>query len=329
MSIQEDSPEQSAETVLDSIDAAHGDVEESDEVIEGEEEIDAEDATEEELAEVLEDEDASEEEKVEAIQELKKRMTFKINGKDVEKEIDLGDESSIRELLQKGFAADERFQKASGMEKQMKTFAELLQADPVEALKAAGHDMDSLAEKYLEKRVEDMKKSPEQLELENLQREIEVERKARESLQNEKVELEQSRAQEEYSRQLDVEITDALASSNLPKSPYVVKRLAENLMIGLEQGNEDVTVTDVLPVVEKQIQDEIRQMFEAMPEDVIEKILGNNVSTKLRKRRISRAKKAPVAAASVKPTGQSEINKASKEKEPTKTQKAKDFWSNF
>jgi len=330
MSIQEDSPEASAEEVIGTIDASHDEVIESEEV-EGEDsgEIDAEDATEEELTEVLDDEDASEEEKVEAIQELKKRMTFKINGKDVEKEIDLGDESSIRELLQKGFAADERFQKASGMEKQMKSFADMMQSDPIQALKAAGHDMDKLAESYLEKRVEDMKKSPEQLELEKLQKEIEVERKAREELQNEKVSLEQSRAQEEYSRQLDVEITDSLANSDLPKSPYVVKRIAENLMIGLDQGNEDITVTDVLPIVEKQIKDEIRQMFEAMPEDIIEKVLGNDVSTKLRKRRIKRAKKTTAEATNVKPTGQSEDKKALADKEPAPAKKAKDFWSNF
>jgi len=328
MSIQEDSPEQSAEEVLESVDSANEDVVESDESDDSGE-IDPEDATEEELTEVLEDEDASEEEKVEAIQELKRRMTFKINGKDVEKEIDLGDEDSIRELLQKGFAADERFQKASGLEKQMKSFAELLQSDPVEALRAAGHDVDAIAEKYLEKRVEDMKKSPEQLELEKLQKEIETERKARESLENEKVQLEQSRAQEEYSRQLDVEITESLAKSDLPKSPYVVKRIAENLMIGLEQGKEDISVPDVLPIVEKQIKDEIRQMFEAMPEDIIEKILGNNVSTKLRKRRISRAKKTTGSATDIKPTGQTEINKALADKEPAPAKKAKDFWSNF
>jgi len=211
----------------------------------------------------------------------------------------------------------------------MKDFAKLLQDDPIAALQAAGHDPDKVSESYMQKRIDDMKKSPEQRELEDLRAKVEEERKAREDLEAEKVTAEQARVQEEYSRHLDKEIDASLDSSDLPKSPYVVKRIAENLMIAIEQGNEDVTVQDILPLVEKQIKGEIRQMFEAMPEDIVEKVLGNDVSTKLRKRRLSKAKKAP-ATSKVAATGQSEL-KASKAKaaEDKKQVKAKDFWGNF
>lgn len=291
--------------------------------------IDATDASDGELAEVAQSDDATPEEKQQATVELKKRMKFKINGKDVEREIDLGDEDSLRELLQKGFASDERFQSASQLEKQMRQYAQLLQQDPIQALIAAGHDPDKLTESYMKKRVEDLSKSPEQLKLEQLQRELEKERQSREALEQEKLTAEQSRIEAEYSRQLDDEITSGLTGSDLPKSPYVVKRIAENLMLGIEQGNENITVQDVLPIVERQIKEEIRQMFEAMPEDVIEKTLGNNVSTKLRKRRISKMPKVPDTASNVKATGQSEINKAKAKEEPKAIIKAKDFFKNF
>lgn len=330
-----DGGESSAEEVIESIDNGleelTGDSAEASSSESSEEvgdEVEAADATNEELTDVLTDEDSSEEEVQEAVFELKKRMTFKVNGKDVEKEIDLSDESKLQELLQKGFAADERFQEASSMEKQMKQFASLLQSDPIQALIAAGHDPDKVAEAYMEQRIEQMQKSPEQLQLEKLQKEVEDERKLREDLEQEKVSAEQSRAQEEYSRQLDTEITDALDTSNLPKSPYVVKRIAENLMIALEK-DEDATVEAILPIVERQINSEIREMFEAMPEDVIEKILGNDVSTKLRKRRLKKIKKTPAGGLDVKPTGQSEIKKARAAKEDKPSQKASDFFKNF
>jgi len=321
--------ESSADEVLESIDSGLEEVVDSEEVEASDEGIEASDATEEELAEVIGDEDASEEEVQEAAFELKRRMTFKVNGKDVEKDIDLSDIEAIQELLQKGFAADEKFQQSSATEKKMKQLAQSLQDDPMKALKAAGLDPDKVAETYMEKRIKDLQKSPEQKQLEDLQKQVEEERHLREALEQEKVSAEQSRAQEEYSRHLDTEITDALDSSTLPKSPYVVKRIAENLMIALEQGNEDVAVKDILPVVEKQINGELRQMFEAMPEDVIEKILGNDVSSRLRKRRIKKMKKTPEGAANVKPTGQSETKKAAKDKEVEAKKSAADFFKNF
>lgn len=315
-------PEQSAEKVLATI---PGDSQEA----AADSSLDTEDATTEELEEVTESDEATPEEKLEAKVELKRRMKFKVNGRDVERDIDLSDEAGLQELLQKGFAADERFQNASALEKKMKEFAALMQSDPMQALIAAGHDPDKMTEAYMKKRVEELSKSPEQLQIEKLQKEIERERKHREGLEQEKLTAEQQKIEVEYSRQLDEEITSALSTSDLPKSPYVVKRIAENLMLGIEQGNEDISVQDVLPIVERQIKDEIRQMFEAMPEDVIEKTLGNDISNKLRKRRLASMKKPPEGANSVKQTGQSEMNKAKAKEEPAKPAKAKDFFKNF
>lgn len=313
-------PEASAEKVIATIPG-------NEPAPEAEEVSDATEATDEELAEAAAE--GTPEEKKEAKAEMKRRMRFKVNGREVEREVDLSDEKALQELLQKGFAADERFQSASALEKKMKQFAELMEKDPLEAMAAAGHDLDALAEAYMKKRVEQLSKSPEQQQLEKLQKEIEKERKLRETLEQEKLTAEQAKIEAEYSRQLDEEISTALGSSDLPKSPYVVKRIAENLMLGIEQGHEDISVQDVLPLVEKQIKEEIRQMFEAMPEDVIEKVLGEGVSTKLRKRRLSNMKKTPDTATSVKATGQSEMKKATQKEEPAKAVNAKDFFKNF
>lgn len=329
----ESTPEQSANEVLESIDEGNADLQDNeseDTEVSSDESINTEDATDEELEEVLDSDEATDEEKEEAAIELKKRMVFKINGKEVEKEIDLSDEEGLRELLQKGFAADEKFQSASAKEKKVVEFAQLIQKNPLKALEAAGHDMEKLATEYMEQRIADMQKSPEQKRLEELEAKIQEERERNEMLEREKQEAEQARAQEEYSRQLDTEITEALQSSELPKSPYVVKRIAETLMIAMDEGYEDVSVSDILPYVEKQIKGEIRQMFEAMPEEVIEKTLGNNVSDKLRKRRLSRQKKVVTKAADVKSTGQSEIKKAQANIEKaSKKVNAKDFFSKF
>lgn len=313
---EEQNPENSAEEVIKSID--------------GSDEVDSSDATDDELAEVIESDEVSEEEKAEAKVELIKRLKLKVNGREVEEEIDFSDDDRLRDILQKGYAADEKFQKASEIEKRSKLYAELVAKNPLKALEEAGHNMDELAEAHMQKRIEDMQKSPEQKRLEELEAQIESERERNSVLERERQEAEQSRAQEQYSRELDEEIGEALQSSELPKSPYVVKRIAENLMLAMDEGYEDVTVAQILPIVDRQIKEEIRQMFEAMPEDVIEKTLGNNVSDKLRKRRVARQKKAPVKGADIKATGQSEIKKIKSEQDTSKSKtKAKDFWKGF
>lgn len=329
VSEEQSTPQDSANEVLESIDESNGEVSASSEGEVSEESIDASEATDEELAEVVDSDEATDEEKAEAQAEIHKRISLKVYGK--EEEFDLGNDDHIqrlKELAQKGEGADQKFQKAAEIEKNMKKYAELIQKDPLKALEAAGHNMDELAQKYMEDKIADMEKSPEQRHLEKLEAQIEAEREKNEQLERERQEEAQSRAQEEYSRQLDDEITGALEGSSLPKSAYVVKRIAENLMLAMDEGYEDVSVEQILPIVERQIQGEIRQMFEAMPEEVIEKTLGNNVSEKLRKRRVSRQKKVVTKASDVKSTGKSEINKSKAAEEPKKLN-AKDFFKNF
>lgn len=257
--------------------------------------------------------------------ELKKKLKLKVRGKEREEEIDFNDDEKLRKMLEKAYGADETFQEASKTRKQMEAFAKLLQEDPVEALRHFGHDVDAIAQKYLESRIEEMQKSPEQLELEKLRKEVEKERKARERIEQERIEAQKAQIEQEYARKLDDEITGSLAKANLPKSPYVVKRIAENLMIALQKGYTDVSVDDVLPVVDKQIKSELRDFFGALPEDVFEQILGNDVVTKLRKQRVAKAKQAPVTASSVKPTGVSEALKAETVKKEEKLS-SKDFF---
>lgn len=316
-------PETSAEEVL-------GTLGESPQVSEEQESTDVEASSDSELEEVLEDDESSAEEKEEAVQELSRRISMKINGK--EEEFDLSDDSHIdrlKQMAQKGEGADQKFQDAASMQKKMEQFAQILQSDPIEALKRAGHDIDALTEGYMANKIEELQKSPEQIKLEDLQKQLQDRESRLKEIEDEKMASEQARVQEEYQRQLDDEITAGLENSSLPKSPYVVKRIAENLMLALDNGYEDISVNDILPIVEEQIQGEIRQMFEALPEDVIEEILGADVSTKLRKRRLKKMKETK-AASSVKATGQSEIKKAkAAEAKETKKQNVKDFFSDF
>lgn len=263
--------------------------------------------------------------KKEEVKELKKKLKLKVHGKEIEKEIDFMNEKELKQLLEKAYGADQTFQESAKVKKQMQAIAELIQRDPFALLKEVGYDPDELTAKYMEDRLKEMEKSPEQKERDELQRQLETERQRRESLENEKREAEEARIRDSYMRDMDDQITDALSTSELPKSPYVVKRIAEYLSIGLEQGKQ-LQVKDVVPLVQKSIKNEIREMFEAFPEDVIEGFLGENVLGKMKKRRLAKMKEVQ-SPSSIKSTGESEIAKVQAKSEPVKKVNPKDFWN--
>lgn len=261
----------------------------------------------------------------EEVKEMKKKLKLKVHGKEMEKEIDLMNEKELKQLLEKAYGADQTFQESAKVKKQMQAIAEMLQRDPFALLKEVGYDPDDLAAKYMEERLKEMEKSPEQKEREELQRQLEAERQRREALEKEKTDAEEARIRESYMRDMDDQITDALSTAELPKSPYVVKRIAEYLSIGLEQGKQ-LSVKDVVPLVQKSIKNEIREMFEAFPEDIIEGFLGDNVLNKMKKRRLAKMKEVQ-SPSSIKSTGESEIAKTQAKTEPAKKVNPKEFWS--
>lgn len=262
------------------------------------------------------------------IQEMKKRLKLKVDGREIEEEIDFNNEDSLREMLQKGKSADSKFQKASQMEKQMNQLIRLFQEDPEAALVKMGHDPDKLMEQRIEKRIKEMEMSPEQKKIAEMEARLADRENKLKQIEQEKHEAEKARMQEEFSRKLDTEITEALSTSRLPKSPYVLNRLANTMLDAMKMGYEDVSAKDVLPIIEKQINSEIQEMFSAMPEEVIEAMLGQNVTEKLRKHRLAKMRKAPETASAVKATGKSEEKSKTTEKEVKKID-AKDFFKNF
>jgi len=109
-------------------------------------------------------------------------------------------------------------------------------------------------------------------------------------------------------------MSKALESSDLPKSPYVVKKMADYMLLGLNEGI-DVSPEDVLPLVREEIQNDLRDMFAVMPDEVIEKIVGKEVFSRVRKKNVAKAKAAPAPVkSSIKDTGASKQTSSSAEK---------------
>lgn len=261
------------QSIEDKVDELLGDDEESEEDVEEEVE-----------------EESEESEKDKEIKELRKKLKLKVHGKEIEKELDWNDEDSIKRELQKSAAFDKVSQDFSQMKKQVGSFIQRLQENPGAVLAEMGLDVDKLSENHLQQRVEDMKKTPEEREKEEMRKQIEDYKQKLEAQEKARQEAEIEQMRNQYATEIESDITSALDSgkTTLPKSPLVIKRVAETMMLAMQQGFHDVSAADVLPVVEKQFKNELQEMFGVLPEDTLEALIGKNNLDRIRKKRVKK-----------------------------------------
>jgi hypothetical protein len=245
-------------------------------------------------------------------EKLIKKFQLKVNGKLVEKTFDLGDENFLKNQFQLAEAARQSMQQSSELKKLYEKEVGRLKSNPWEVLKELGMDPDELAELRIQSRIEEMKKSPEQIERENIQKELQEAREEAKRLKEEKESAEFERMREQAAAQIEDEITQALdAHSTLPKSRHVVKRIADSMLWAMNNGFDNVSAEDVIPMVEKDLMEEFNRFMDDSPEEMIEKFVGKRNIERMRQKRIASAPKAPTAPLS-------QVKSVSKPKEEEK-----------
>lgn len=259
-----------------------------------------------------------------------KELKIKFDGKELTETLpfEIPDEPEAVEYMRKKLQMDKlaqtRSKETADLKKDVQAFMNALTGDTKRVLRELGIDPKKFAEDVINEEIQEMQKSPEQKEKEKLQKELEDMKKKLKDEEEAKKAAEMERMQEKFAVELDQDITEALStSSKLPKSPYVVKRIADAMLLAYKNGYTKATAKDIIPIVEKEILEEIQGMFGAAPEDVMETILGKSNLDKLRKSRLQKAKKAVETASQIKSTG----NDVKTEKKDTKKISYKDFFS--
>lgn len=265
-------------------------------------------SSEKELEKNMEEAGLSEKEKA----SLRKKFQLKVNNKIKDIEIDLGNEEEVKKYLQKALAADEKFAQAAQVQKMMEALIVALKTDPIAVLTHPdlGVDVKQLAEKVLAKEIEDAQKTPEQKRIEELERILKEKEEKERMLEEQKKLAELEKLEKEIMTTIERDIDEALKSSSLPKSPYVVKRIASTLLDAIELGYTDVTVKQILPFVEQQIYNELQQIFDASPDTVLpsllEKFAGKKNLDRYRKSILSKLKSKPVEKPKIDESGKKE-----------------------
>lgn len=261
--------------------------------------------------------------------ELKKRLKLKIDGQEIEEEIDFNDDDGLKRHLQKSKAFDKRVKEFTGFKSQVDQFFQQLQQDPEAILEQLGFNVDDLATKRLQRKVEEMQKSPEQLEKEKMAKELETLRKEKEALKKAQEDAQMESLRNQQAAEIENSISSALddSKSRLPKNnPKVMAMIAQNMLMAIENGYNDVTVSDIIPIVERQWKDELRSYFDTSSEDLIEELVGKGNLDRLRKKRLS---KRPKAAEQMVPVNKQILDTGSakpKEEAPKVKKTYRDFF---
>lgn len=197
----------------------------------------------------------------------------------------------MRKQLQMSRMGQGKSQELAEFQKQAVEFIDQLKKNPRKILSDPniGVDLKKIASEILQEEIENAKKSPDQIEKEKLQAELKQLQEERKQEQEQAKQKEFNRIQEQEYERYETLITSALETSDLPKTPYTVKKMADYMLLGLQNGL-DVSPQDVLGLVREEMQNELQEMFAAMPEENIEKVVGKETINRLRKKNLQKAK---------------------------------------
>jgi len=227
----------------------------------------------------------------EQVKELKKKLKIKVDGVESEEEFNFDDEDSLIKDRQRAKAYDKRSAEYATLKKQVDQLMTGLQDDPLTILRQMGLNVDELSEKHLSNQITELEKSPEQVIKEKMEKELQELRDEKQKSEDDRSAAQMEQLKNQYANEIQADISSALDDPNtsLPKTPFIIKKIAENMGIALKKGY-NVTAKDIVPLVEKQYKAELQEMLGKMPEDVLEKLIGNDNLTRLRKKRLSKRK---------------------------------------
>lgn len=221
-----------------------------------------------------------------AVAEAKKYKLL-VDGADVEV-----DETELIRRAQKATGAEKRFEEANRVKQQLDAILSELK-DPKKVFQLLsrpeiGHDVKTLASEWLYENVVKPESMPkEQYELQKMKAEFDQIKKERDEYATKyQTEQEQKETALEMER-LDKAMKATLESSNLPRTPQTISRMAYYMQVGLQRG-VNLTPADVLPLVKNDYEAALKAFVGDLDGDDLENFLGESVAEKIRKHTLAK-----------------------------------------
>lgn len=204
--------------------------------------------------------------------------------------------------------SDMATRKAKDQEKLVSEIASMIQSDPWTLLQRAGYDPRKLAEEYLTQAIEEdmLPESERELKRVRLERD-ELERQYKEEMERREQEQMQGAIQQAQ-QEISSQIIDALSNSSLPKSPDVVKRIA-NYMLIAEQKGINVNPKQVIPLVEEDFRNLNASILKSLDPTKRISYIGEDLLKQIRQDDLARLKTTQSQASQSTPKPRQSANK--------------------
>lgn len=298
-----------------------------------EQEVQAEGEVQPEAQPEVQPEPAKEELKQEVKSQLKK-LKIKVDGKELEKELDLANEAELIKILQMSEMSNKRAQEAAELRKkdnhrenELKNFLELLEKQPELVLSKMGKNPAELAEKWLQAEVEKMQMDPKERRIQEL--EAEMKRVQEEKAQVKKAQEEaQARAvREKYAADYEKELSKAITDGNLPNEPHIIAKLTDYMALAIKEG-VDLSFSDLIPLVQNNQKNTIKNALKGMKaDDLIQLLSEQTINDLIIKKTPKKEKKvAPPTAQAIKDAGEPKDDNTGPR---LRNQSASDFFRNL
>lgn len=247
------------------------------------------------------------------------KLKLKVYGEEMDEDLPdflkVDESPEAVEYLTKQFqmakAAQRAMQENSSYKNQVQQFFNGFKADTRAALEQMGIDPKQFAAAVIEDEIKKSQMSPEQRRAEDAEAKLKKFEDERKKEKDELGKKEQERMQQLEYDKINTQFERALEKSSLPKEAYIVKKMAEYMLIASKQDVE-LSAEEVLPLVEQEIKSDIQALIRALGEDKVEEFVGKDVFNKIRKKNIAKSKNTPATAiAQIRDTGQTSKGKDS------------------
>lgn len=278
----------------DSIEAGSEDLEEGGEFDESDEDTievqaESEEEFQEEVEEAIEN-GASEEE----VKSMIRKFNLKVDGKEIEKEIDLNDEEALKREFQLAAKGQKTMQEKAEQEKAFAQFLQAARKDPFKAMKQLDPSFDEMeyVAKIVDEMVKEQEMTPEQKEQARIRKEYEETQAELARMKKEAQERQMQEQTQKIMNQLKQEIESALnEDEDLVADKSTIALVAQEMDKADRQGVE-LNAKQALQIAKKRLQHQYESsanMFKSTAS--MKKYVGNNLLQKLREDRANLAKK--------------------------------------
>lgn len=215
-------------------------------------------------------------------QSFKKKLKLKVDGEEIEDEIDFNDEEGLKRKLQLSYAAKKRMEEAKAAKAKAFEIIKAFEEDPSNVFKKLGPKGREAAERYLLEQIQEEMLDPKDKELRDLKKfkeEIEKEREtAKEAAKRKELEAQEAKYAEDFQKT----IISALDKSGLPKSPESIKRMAQVMSKNLELGLE-LTPDELAHEVKNDLQGMLKSLIKEASGDQLVAMFGEDIANRIRK----------------------------------------------